>query len=432
MKVALFFLSALFVALVSRGHWWSALPYALLPPLWFFLQKTFSAKIKSSLAAFWAVVLIELSPLLLLKPIFSFQASLALPLGLSFFVFQAVSFTADWRKAKIKEFPSLLDYWLFLLFFPKFLCGPLERFAHFRDEVAKASWLPKGTRLLAFELLLSGLAKKFLVANYLRSLTAPYFDQAGPPSSLLEALAVTYAFAAEFYCDFSAYTDLAQGLALVAGISLVPNFRQPYLAQSTQDFWQRWHISLSMWFRDYVHYPLFFATKNLTFTVFTTFFLMGLWHGFGANYLALGVYWGIVMVVFSWIQPLRVRIASANEGRRWYSVFCWLLTFHVVLVSFFLLRDSSGFAWEKLSLLQPLGFTPFVEQSLFRLLFVLPLLFCVEMVRRKSTDKISGLQALSANKKIGLFVLLAYYSFILFFFTEEKGLTDVRFLYFQF
>jgi alginate O-acetyltransferase complex protein AlgI len=431
-KLTLFLLSAAFVALVSRGTWWAPLPYALLPPAWYFLQERFSEKLKSSLSFFWLVILFELSPLLLLKPIFAFQQSIGLlPLGLSFFVFQAVSFTADWRKNKIKVFPSLLDYWLFLLFFPKFLCGPLERLEHFRGEVAKATWLPRESRTLAIELILTGLAKKMLVANYLRALTAPYFDRAGPPSSLLEALAVTYAFAVEFYCDFSAYTDLAQGLALVAGISLAPNFRRPYLALNPQDFWQRWHISLSSWFRDYVHYPLFFLTKNLHVTVFSTFFLMGIWHGFGLSYLSLGVYWGLVMVGYSALQPLRVRYFSAHKEKPWFRFLSWLLTFHVVLVSFFLLRDAGSLAWSKLSFQQPLAFTPFVEQSLMRILFVLPLLTCVEMVRQEN-PKTSGLSLLSWEKKIGLFVLLAYYSFILFFFTEEKGLADVRFLYFQF
>ncbi len=433
MKGVLFALSLLFTGLVTGlfsggGQHWAVLPYVLFPLAWYFVQKSFQHQIKASLAVFWAVILFELSPLLLLKPLFSLQLGIGIPLGLSFFVFQAVSFTADWRKKKVISFPGLVDYWLFLIFFPKFLCGPLERFERFNSEIKKSALLPREYRFAAFELLIFGLVKKFLIANYLHSLTAPYFDQPGPASSLLEAKIITYVFAVEFYCDFSAYTDFALGVALLFGVQLSQNFNQPYLARNVQDFWQRWHMSLSAWFRDYVHFPLFFSTKSLSLTVFLTFFLMGLWHGFGANYIALGAYWGFVMVLYSLLQPQRVQWNSTLGKTRWYPVFTWLLTMHVVLTSFFLLRAAGTHAWQRLSVGEPLRITPFVEQSLLRLLFVLPLLICVEMVRYKQR----GLAGLSLNKKIGLFVLLAYYSFILFYFTEEKGLTDVRFLYFQF
>lgn len=430
MKALLLVLSSAFVLLVTRNPWWGPLPFFLLPPLWFLLNRELQDKIRGSLGWFWMVAGLELLPLLLLKPILALSGGqgAVIPLGISFFVFQAISFTADWRKKKVLEFPSFGDYWLYLFFFPKFLCGPIDRFARFQLEAQKARFFPKEESLRGLELIAIGLAKKFLVANYLRALTAPYFDQPGPPSPLVEALAVTYAFAVEFYCDFSAYTDLALGAALLFGIRLPENFNRPYLSRNPQDFWQRWHISLSAWLRDYVHYPLFFTIKSLSATIFVTFFLMGVWHGIGTNYLALGVYWGLVMMLYSASQPLRLRFSAAHAAKRWWPAFCVFLTLHFVFVSFFVLRAEAPHAWAKLSLLAPWRLTPFVEQSAMRLLFCLPLLFCVEMVRHKQ----GGFFSLSWPKKIGLLVLLAYYSLILFTFTEERGLTDVRFLYFQF
>lgn len=427
MRLLLLLLSAAFAAFVTKNPWWGPLPFLLLPPFWFFLNKALREMLRKSLSAFWLVTIAQLAPLLIIKPVLS-QDGAAIPLGLSFFVFQAISFTADWRKKKILEFPSLADYWLYLLFFPKFLCGPIERFAKFNLEARKAAFFPRAHLPRALELIALGLAKKFLLANYLRSLTAPWFDRPGPPASLLEALAVVYAFAIEFYCDFSAYTDLARGAALLFGVELGENFNRPYLSRSVQDFWQRWHMSLSAWFRDYVHFPLFFAVKSLTLTVFVTFFLMGIWHGLGANYLALGAYWGVVMALYSAVQPWRVRLKNAFEKTNWWIPFCIIVTCHFVIASFFLLRADSPEAFRKLSLTEPWRLTPYVEQGALRILFSLPLLFCVEMVRHRA----GGFFALSWPKKIGLLALLAYYSLILFTFTEERGLTDVRFLYFQF
>lgn len=412
---------------LTHQPWWGPLPFLLLPPFWLMLHWSFAERIRASLGWFWLVAGLELLPLLLLKPALALQQGGAFPLGLSFFVFQAVSFTYDWRKRKLSELPGLLDYWLYLLFFPKFLAGPIERFASFRKEAMNAGFR-SAEILRGIELLSLGLAKKFLLANYLRALTAPWFDEAGAPASLLEALSVTYAFAVEFYCDFSAYTDLALGSALLLGIRLSENFNRPYLALNVQDFWQRWHMSLSAWFRDYVHFPLFFTTKNLSFTVFTTFFLMGLWHGFGTNYLALGAYWGFVMAAYSALQPWRVRLRAANEKKIWWRPFSLVVTFHVVITSFFLLRAEGGVAFAKIAWLEPWRWTAFTEQSWLRILFALPLLFCVEMVRHRER----GFFGLSLAKKIGVLALLAYYSLILFTFTEERGLTDVRFLYFQF
>lgn len=426
MRGALLVLSLAFVVAVTHRPWWGPLPFLLLPPFWLMLHWSFAERIRASLGWFWLVAGLELLPLLLLKPALALGQGV-LPLGLSFLVFQALSFTHDWRRRKITGLPRLPDYLLYLLFFPKFLAGPIERFSTFRDE-AKRAGFRKPEILRGLELITLGLAKKFLLANYLRALTAPWFDQAGAPASFLEALSVTYAFAIEFYCDFSAYTDLALGVALLFGVRLSENFNRPYLALNVQDFWQRWHITLSAWFRDYVHFPLFFTVKNLSVAVFTTFFLMGLWHGLGANYLALGAYWGVVMMLYSGLQPWRLRIRSTYGTKLWWRPACLLVTFHVVAASFFLLRAEGGLALQKLAWLEPWRLTPFTEQSWLRIAFALPLLVCVEMARHHA----GGFFALSKAKKVGVLALLAYYSLILFTFTEERGLTDVRFLYFQF
>ncbi|MDP9073174.1 MAG: MBOAT family protein, partial [Actinomycetota bacterium] len=203
-----------------------------------------------------------------------------LPVGISFFTFQALSYVIDTGRGKLKPVP-LLDFAVYLSFFPHLIAGPIVRASEFLPQI-RGRIRPKVDLGKAFWLISAGLFKKVVIASYLGTYAVdPLFgfphNHAGP-----EALLGVYAYAIQIYADFSGYTDIAIGLALLLGIEFPQNFNAPYAATSLQDFWRRWHMTLSRWLRDYVYIPLGGNRRNRRRTylnVMITMLLGGLWHG---------------------------------------------------------------------------------------------------------------------------------------------------------
>jgi D-alanyl-lipoteichoic acid acyltransferase DltB (MBOAT superfamily) len=238
-----------------------------------------------------------------------FGAAYLLPVGISFFTFQSLSYTIDFYRGLIQRERNFLRFATFVAFFPQLMAGPIERAAHMLPQF---SHFPK-IRLQNFtdglSLFLVGLFKKLALANYLSWYVERVYDnpkQFDAP----ELLAATFAFAWQIFFDFSGYTDMARGIAKVMGFDLMLNFNNPYLATGLGDFWSRWHISLSTWFRDYVYIPLggnrrgsFITYQNL----FLTFFISGIWHGAAWTF----VIWGV-------LHAVGILITRELERSAWY------------------------------------------------------------------------------------------------------------------
>lgn len=215
-----------------------------------------------------------------------------LPAGLSFYLLQSIGYTIDVYRGTTKRETSLLAYAAFVSFFPRLLAGPIERANHLLPELRTSRRVRLGDFTDGLSMFVVGYFKKVALADYLAMYVAKVYGAPGEFQSPALLLA-TFLFAWQIYFDFSGYTDMARGVARMMGIRLMLNFNNPYLALSMGDFWRRWHISLSSWFRDYVYIPLGGNRKGTAATyrnLWVTMVLSGLWHGAAWTF----VLWGAV------------------------------------------------------------------------------------------------------------------------------------------
>ncbi|OGX81303.1 MBOAT family O-acyltransferase [Hymenobacter glacialis] len=240
---------------------------------------------------------------------------LLLPVGVSFYTFQSVGYIIDVYQGRLEAERNLGRFALFVAFFPQLVAGPIERGGHMLPQYQRThsfdyARIVSGLRLMAW-----GLFKKVVVADRLAAFVNPVYNnpQQHPEGPLL--VLATLAFTFQIYGDFSGYTDMARGAARVLGFDFNLNFRQPYLSASVPEFWRRWHISLSNWFRDYVYIPLggsrvqpARAYGNLL----AVFLISGLWHGANWTFLVWGGLHGLYLVASTWARPLRQQLAQAT------------------------------------------------------------------------------------------------------------------------
>lgn len=234
--------------------------------------------------------------------------SLLIPLGISFFVFQNLSYLIDVYRGDLKPPASFLDFAIYELYFPKLVSGPIERAPDFLPQLAAPRIFQITNLQLGAMLILLGLFKKLAIANPLAPFIDPLFREPALFSTpeLLRALLF---FTVQIYFDFSGYTDIARGISTLFGIKLMDNFRQPYSAKTISLFWGRWHISLSRWFRDYVFYPLEGKRRRRAWwpqqvNVLVVFLLTGAWHGASYNFLIWGLIHGSA-IAFEQSRPGR-------------------------------------------------------------------------------------------------------------------------------
>lgn len=223
-----------------------------------------------------------------------------LPVGISFYTFQAISYVMDVARGDLDARKNPADVALYISFFPQLVAGPIVRAADFLPQIDRPFVVDAGARGAAIVLILTGLFKKLVVANYLSVLIVdPVFTFPEGQDQMTTALAVL-GYGVQIYCDFSGYSDIAIGIALLLGYRFQRNFNQPYRARGLSDFWRRWHISLSTWIRDYLYIPMGGNTGGAmrsSVVVMATMTLAGLWHGSGWNFLAWGALHGGGLIV---------------------------------------------------------------------------------------------------------------------------------------
>jgi len=218
-----------------------------------------------------------------------------LPAGISFFTFQSLSYTIDFYHGKVHRERNFLRFATFVCFFPQLMAGPIERARHLLPQFCQFPPVRLDNFTEGASLFLTGLFKKVALANYLSFYVERVYEN--PPSQSAAALLLgTFAFGWQIYFDFSGYTDMARGVARLLGFHLILNFNHPYLATGLGEFWSRWHISLSSWFRDYLYIPLggnrggaWLTSRNL----FLTFFISGIWHGAAWTFMIWGALHGL-------------------------------------------------------------------------------------------------------------------------------------------
>jgi len=269
-----------------------------------------------------------------------------LPVGISFYTFQSMSYTIDIYRGQLKPRRDLLEYALFVSFFPQLVAGPIVRAKEFFQQLDGYRQFTFAMAQSGFLLMLIGLVKKTVFADNLALLVDPVFDQPAHFGSLATLVAI-YAFAFQIYFDFSGYTDIAIGAAKFLGFSFPKNFDHPYTALSIQDFWRRWHMTLSRWLRDYLYISLGGNRKGRWKTsrnLFLTMFLGGLWHGASWNFAIWGTLHGLYL---SGEKLLRLPIGNKRSVEQWLHAsflgrwFKWLLTFHLVCLAWVFFRSDS-------------------------------------------------------------------------------------------
>ena len=226
--------------------------------------------------------------------------SIILPVGISFYIFQAISYVMDSARGEITARRNPTDVFLYISFFPQLVAGPIVRAAHFLPQIDAPTAPDARARAVAVTLILTGLFKKMVVANYLSVLLVDPAFALPDGQNTITAIAATLGYAVQIYCDFSGYSDIAIGIALLLGYRFKRNFNQPYRAASLRDFWQRWHISLSTWIRDYLYIPLggnSGTRLRAGATLLITMTLAGFWHGAAWNFIAWGALHGLGLLI---------------------------------------------------------------------------------------------------------------------------------------
>jgi D-alanyl-lipoteichoic acid acyltransferase DltB (MBOAT superfamily) len=233
--------------------------------------------------------------------------NIVLPIGISFYTFMTMNYILDVYKGKLAPSRVFHEYALFVAFFPKLLAGPIERAANFLPQITAKRVISQEQLIHGLQEIIYGLFKKIVIADGLAKSVNGVF--AGTYRlSWADAVIGTLFFTIQIYCDFSGYSDIATGISRLLGFNLMRNFNFPYFARNPSEFWGRWHISLSSWFRDYVFFPLggpYGSTFRWIKNILVTFFVTGLWHGAAWNFVIWGLYHGVLLCLHRIKESLR-------------------------------------------------------------------------------------------------------------------------------
>ena len=266
-----------------------------------------------------------------------------LPVGISFFTFQSLSYTIDVYRRDLRPLDSLLDYAFYISFFPQLVAGPIVRARDFIPQIRRPLYVSSEMFGQGIFLIVSGLFKKAVISDYISvNFVERIFDNPGLYSGV-ENLFGVYGYALQIYCDFSGYSDMAIGIALLLGFRFPINFNSPYKSDSVTDFWHRWHISLSTWLRDYLYISLGGNRKGKFRTyvnLILTMLLGGLWHGASWNFIVWGGLHGVALAVHKFFRSLlkRPKTYRSTGIRRFFAV---LITFHFVCFCWIFFRNTT-------------------------------------------------------------------------------------------
>jgi len=268
-----------------------------------------------------------------------------LPIGISFYTFKALTYIFDIYYDTLKPTKNFFDFVLYLSFFPNVLMGPIDRAADFLPQINKEPFISKDDLGKATFLICSGLLKTVILSSYLEDNFIGRIFEFPIRYTGVENLFAIYAYAIRLYCDFSGYTDLAIGISLFLGFKIMDNFNSPFKATSIADFWRRWHISLSKWLLDYLFKPVQISLRSWRIfgnmiALVVTFFVCGLWHGAGWNFILWGLYFGVLMSVALLLQKPKEKLYKALKihNTKFLRFFQIVITFHFIAFSFLLFR----------------------------------------------------------------------------------------------
>ncbi len=281
-------------------------------------------------------------------------SSWIIPLGISFFTFHLISYTVEVYRRHLPAITWFPDFALYITFFPQLTAGPISKANQFIPQIAKPYRLSTRDFGIALFLILSGLLKKLVIADYISLNFVERVFENPELYTGFESLLAIYGYTLQIYCDFSGYTDMAIGIAGLLGFQLPDNFNSPYKARSISDFWKRWHMSLTLWLRDYLFLPVAYyisgklkkyrylgiRTDRWIYVISTliTFTLCGLWHGAAVNFILWGALHGLLLILDKFI-PFRFTRKGPRAGL--YRAISVFFTFHLIVLSWLVFKIKS-------------------------------------------------------------------------------------------
>src|SRR2546421_1449744 len=303
-----------------------------------------------------------------------------LPPGISFYTFQEVAYIVDVYKGRLEPAKSFLDYGLFISLFPHLIAGPIQRPSHLLPQVQKPRVWDPAKAFDGLILILEGLFSKVVIADNCALIANAIFSGSFGGPNTMTVLLGTYAFAWQIYGDFSGYSSIARGSAQLLGFHFMVNFRQPYLAESLQDFWRRWHISLSTWLRDYLYIPLGgnrLGNVRTYINLMLTMLLGGLWHGANWTFVVWGGIHGVGLAIERLFTGKREITPSTTFLGRWGRR---IILFHVVCLAWIFFRvPSLHGAWEQIVSLATWQWNPAYLSALLFLAVYAVILFLLDL-----------------------------------------------------
>ena len=372
---------------------------------------------------------------------------IVLPVGISFYTFQALSYIMDVYRKEIYAEKNFFKYALFVSFFPQLVAGPIERSKNLLKQINKVYPFEYTRVKRGLLLMLWGFFQKLVIADRAAILVNTVFNHPAEYGSV-EITAATFLFAIQIYCDFSSYTDIARGCAQVLGFELMENFKQPYFSRSIAEFWRRWHISLSSWFRDYLYIPLGGNKKGTTrkyLNILCVFLVSGLWHGANWTFVLWGLIHGLYQVFGAISKPVRQKLLQRfciTEGSPVHHGLQRLTTVLLVCFAWIFFRANS--LSDSILLVKSIftEFDPWVltdgtllelglhTSDFFVLLVSGAILLAVSIQKNKSVDLRNNI--LSCNAAVRWVIYYVILFSILIFGVYGPGYSSSQFIYFQF
>jgi alginate O-acetyltransferase complex protein AlgI len=367
--------------------------------------------------------------------------NIVLPVGISFFTFQALGYVIEVFRGNIKPTKDIISFSAFISFFPLILAGPIERANHLLPQFHKKRFFDYSQATDGLRQILWGLFKKIVIADNCAVFANMIFNNSTEYSGSTLVLGALF-YTIQIYADFSGYSDIAIGVSRLFGFDIIRNFNFPYLAVSVADFWRRWHISLSSWFRDYLFTPISIKLRSwgmtgIVFSLFITFLLCGLWHGANYTFIAWGCLQGLALGFDVASAKNRKKIRKKTNPTL-YNLISWIITFSFIVCTWVLFRTNNlhhALSYFKSMLLGLVHKNSYIESLNFvywKISYPLPLLIClfllIEWLGREQQYAIAQL-GLKWKRPLRHAM---YYAFILAILINWFGGNEQQYIYFQF
>ena len=359
--------------------------------------------------------------------------NIILPLGISFYTFQAMSYPIDINRGMIRPTRNFLDFALFITFFPLLGAGPIERARNLLPQIENRRDITLKRFYEGSWLFFWGLYKKILIADNLAKIANAALGTFGILSGV-DTLVASYLVVFRIYADFSGYSDMARGISRVMGFNIMANFKVPFFSVNIADFWQRWHISLTTWIKEYLFYPLalirvFGKQLSATFVIIITWALMGFWHGPAPVFVVWGIYHGIIIVIYSRLRPYLRLINPKNIVAAKSLIALRVITifnlFSLGILFFALERVSQVFAaWHKIFFNFGTSRLCNFDFAIWMIILLVPL-FLIEYFQRKNDDEMIIFKWPALARGVVYYILL--YSIIMY-----GNFNAQKYFYFQF